>query len=398
MKNKEKQVKNKEIKKKQLEEKKIAKENEKKLANNKYKDAAQDNSPIWEYAGKADLTIGEQKISNTAKVILLLLLATLIAVSIFAYLKRDYIYDYISNPQIALTDEYIELEVGSKFDAKNYIVEQDFPARYEVTLPKNSVVNTKTLGTYEAEYKLKTSTNESNSILKVKVVDTTPPVITLTETVLKLERGEQTKKFDPKKYIKSITDNYDKEITDIEYTNTFDWKKDRLEVVYSAKDSSNNITSATLNIVVSDPPKEPEVVYVEPDEKEIEQKVEEKLEEERKQLEEEKAAAQKAQEQAQQQVAQQTQQQTQQSTPVVEQPQAQPQPQAQTPYINGVHDFTVKVGDIDAFTSEVQKGVYGSGYISVDYSQVNLTIAGQYPVVYSSSDGVTETATVTVVE
>ena len=184
--------------------------------------------------------------------------------------------------------------------------------------------------------------------------------------------------------------------------NNFDWKKDRLEVVYSAKDSSNNITSATLNIVVSDPPKEPEVVYVEPDEKEIEQKVEEKLEEERKQLEEEKAAAQKAQEQAQQQVAQQTQQQTQQAPAVEqpqEQPQVQPQPQAQnTPYIAGVHDFTIKVGDIDAFTSEVQKGVYGSGYISVDYSQVNLTIAGQYPVVYSSSDGVTETATVTVVE
>ena len=69
------------------------------------------------------------------------------------------------------------------------------------------------------------------------------------------------------------------------------------------------------------------------------------------------------------------------------------------PYINGVHDITVKIGiSFQDFVQQLTAGVQGSGYVSVNYSQVNLTIPGKYTVTFTSDDGVTKTCTVTVIQ
>lgn len=64
-------------------------------------------------------------------------------------------------------------------------------------------------------------------------------------------------------------------------------------------------------------------------------------------------------------------------------------------YINGTHDITVSVG---ATPQEIMQlltqGVYGSGSVMLDISQVNTTVAGTYSATFSSSDGVTITVKV----
>ena len=67
-------------------------------------------------------------------------------------------------------------------------------------------------------------------------------------------------------------------------------------------------------------------------------------------------------------------------------------------YINGVHDITVKVGTSpQEVLMKLVEGVYGSGYVSVDVSSVNTTVAGVYTATISSSDGVKKTAKVTII-
>lgn len=329
---------------------------------------------IWEYGQEADLTIGEKKISNVAKIILIILVLGLIAAGVFGYLHRDYVLDYIRSPEVVLTTDKVDLEVGSKFDYKNYLSAEEYLDRYEITFPKNSDVDTSKLGTYTVEYKLKSLATENISTLVVNVVDTTAPVLKLKQTVLKLTRGEETKKFDAEKYIESVTDNYDKESDiDLQYTKTLDWSKDEVEVTYTAKDTSGNISTEKLTIVVNEPEKEPEVVYVETP----------------KETPTNNGTNQGG------------------DTPTTNTP---PEnnytppattttPPSGSPYINGVHDVTVKVGsDFSAMVNQLISGVQSSGYVSVDYSGVNLTSAGRYTATFSSDDGVTKTATVTVVD
>ena len=339
----------------------------------------------WEYAYDADLTIGETKISNVAKVILILLILALIGTGIFGYLKRDYISDYIKQPAIVLSTNEVTLEVGDEFDYKDYLTDVEYLDRWTLTYPDNKEVDTSKLGDYTVQYKLQSLANETSSDLVVHVKDSTPPEITLTETLIKLERGEQTEKFNAKDYIKSVTDNYDKE-KDIEviFTEGIDWTKDTVEVNYSATDKSNNKSNATLSIAVNDPPKEPEVVYVE-----VEVPVESSTSSGSSSSSGSSNSGNSSSSSSSSSggSSQSSSGSSSNNTP----------PPAANHYINGVHNFTVKVGDLSGFTAEVQSGISSDETISVDYSSVNLSIPGSYTVTYSTAH-VTKTATVTVVE
>lgn len=341
-----------------------------------------DKEVTWEYAHEADLTIGETKISNVAKVILILLILALIGAGIFGYLKRDYISDYIKQPAIVLSTNEVTLEVGDEFDYKDYLTDVEYLDRWALTYPDNTEVDTSKLGDYTVQYKLQSLANESSSELVVHIEDSTPPTIKLKETMIKLERGEQTEKFDASKYIQEIKDNYDKkEDIEVTYTTTVDWTRDTVEIDYTVVDKSGNTGTAKLNIAVTDPPKEPEVVYVE---------VEVPVETPAPSNDVSSSGSSGGNSGGNT------------SSSNTEQPSSgnsgnSSPPPSQNHYINGVHNFSVKVGDLNTFTAEVQSGISSDETISVDYSSVNLSVPGSYTVTYSTAH-VTKSATVTVVE
>lgn len=68
-------------------------------------------------------------------------------------------------------------------------------------------------------------------------------------------------------------------------------------------------------------------------------------------------------------------------------------------YIEGVHDITLPVGsDFNTLASELISNVTSSGYVSVDYSSVNLNTPGEYTVTFTSDDGASAEAVVTITE
>lgn len=324
---------------------------------------------VWMYDGSADITIGENKISNTSKIILVIVLILLVASAILVYLNKNFIIDYITKPKIVLTNSNVELELGQDFNYEDYLAEQDYAKRYKITYPDNSEVDTTKVGEYKVEYKLQTLTDTNVTTLKVKVVDKTKPTIVLTKQLLKLTRGKDTKEFDPTKYIKSYSDNYDKkEDLEVIYTKTFDWSKDEVTVDYSVKDKSGNIGNEKLVISVSDPPKE-----------------------EPKNNNNNNSGGN-------------TNPGGSNNSGGGGNPSGNRNPSgggshSSSPYINGVHNITVPVGtNFQSMVNKLISGVQGSGYVSVDYSGVNLTSPGRYKVTFTSDDGVTKTATVTVTD
>ena len=355
----------------------------------------------WNYAHDADITIGEVHLSNTAKIILILLIIFLLAGGGLAIYFRSYIYDYIADPEIILIDDTVELEVHSSFDEKKYINNLEFyeeasttdaSGRYSYVVEGLDKVNTDKLGEYTITYKSKNSVKSKEVTLKVKVVDTTAPKITLKKDVVLLTRGKDTDKFNPRDYLDSVSDNYTKtENIKIDFTKNINFDADEFEVIYTATDESENMATAKLSLVIFD-------------------SEEEKQEEEKKQNEDGEDEGDSTDKPTEKPTDKPTETQTQ--TPTTQSQTQAPTTQATTqatteattqaapdPYISGVHDISVPVGtDYGTMVASLISGVTGSGYVSCDYSSVNLTVAGTYPVYWSSDDGASATSYVTVTE
>lgn len=307
----------------------------------------------WYYYKRADITIGEKKVKQYALYILLFLLALLVGGSVAGYKFRTEIYDYLVNPSAILTEKEVTVEVGSDFDvSKYYIVNND---RVKVELPEKP--DTSKLSEYELDYKSKNSVRENVSKLKVKVVDTTAPTITLTQDSLVLTRDVDTQTFDSKNYVKSVTDNYDKsEDITVEYPTNLDFSKDSVECKYVAKDKSGNESSKTLVIAVKDKPVEPAPVeptqpsYVQPSY----------------------------------------------DQPTYTEP-TYTQPSYASADIVGVHPVSVPIGTSFAVLSDQLTSGVSSGYsVSVNFASVNLTVAGTYTVTFTNTAGTSVSTTVTV--
>lgn len=340
------------------------------------------NTVEWNYIKEADLTIGEQKVSKTAKIILVIVLSLLAVVISLGIYFRTQIYDFIVNPGIILPDSLITLEVGSEFIPENYIIKSN--EEIEIIYPKPEEVDTNKLGTYNVQYIAKNSMNENKYNLEVHIVDTTAPEILLKQDLIILTKGINTDKFNPADYIKDYFDNYDKkEDLILTYTDSINFEKESVDIMYSVKDTSGNETITKLALVINVPPEtttttttttkptepiqptQPPTVPIDPNPSQPTKPT----------------------------------QPSQPTTPKPTSPKPTTKPTQPKPYINGVHDVTVNVGtDFGTLTNLLISGVYGSGYVSCDFSEVNLTVPGVYRAIFSSSDGVTKIAKVTVVE
>ena len=313
----------------------------------------------WNYTGDADVTIGEEKPSKLPKILLFVIILLLCVAGVLIYHYRQYLYDKIVTPQVWLTSNEINLEVGSDFDAESYIYDKTPTSeQYTVILPDIDSVQTDKIGTYEAVYELKSDVGVKDTILTVHVVDTTAPVIKLKQTNVTLTRDVDT--FNAKDYFDSVTDNYDtSDSITMKFQDAIDWSQDSVEVIYEATDTSGNSSTAKLEVTIKEKPS-------------IE-------------------------------------------TPA---PVPEPTPNSNTGGNTGgntsgnttsgnslssglgasaFYDFSVKTGDSSALKSNIQSMMQNSGAsCSVSFSSVNLSMAGTYPVVISG--GVNKTIQVTVVE
>ncbi len=87
--------------------------------------------------------------------------------------------------------------------------------------------------------------------LKIKVVDTVPPVIVLNKDEATLTRDENG--FVPEDYIKELSDNCD---PDPNLTvGRLDWELDEQDVRYVVSDTSGNRTIVKLHVLIEDKPK-----------------------------------------------------------------------------------------------------------------------------------------------
>lgn len=213
----------------------------------------------WTFNQDADITIGEVHVSKLPKILLALLVILLIASAIAAYYFQDVLYDFIVQPEVVLKEDEISIEVGSgPFNAEEYIAKLPAdglePDRYEVTLPKNSSVDTNVVKDYNVEYKVRVISNDKVGIstLVVHVVDTQAPVIKLTEHNIELIREEDT--FKCMDYVESVSDNYDTTVK-VQCSDKIDWASNSVVVDYVSDDKYGNTTVEKLEITIKDKPK-----------------------------------------------------------------------------------------------------------------------------------------------
>lgn len=366
----------------------------------------------WYYAHDADITIGEKKVSKAAKVALIALILALCALVVLGIYFRTYIYDYIVNPTINLNTSEVEIPVHSQFDPEKYILYDDERHPIEVAYPDVSDIDFDKLGEYTVYYTSKNSMKISKIPLDIKIVDNEPPKIELKTYLILLDREEAKKSFNPKDYIKDYSDNYTpKDKLDITWTKQINWDDESAKIDYIVTDGQGLQSMASLMVVLNDPPPHEHIwddgtIIKEPTTEEegiIEYKCKDcdmtkkvkipKLPKHEKPKEPENPV-----------VMPNPPVPTVPNNPTPEPPPPQPPqpvnpPAPAQPYINGVHDVTVKVGtSISDLVAKLTSGVSGSGSITVDYHSVNLTVAGSYTVTFKSSDGVTKTCTVTVVD
>lgn len=66
-------------------------------------------------------------------------------------------------------------------------------------------------------------------------------------------------------------------------------------------------------------------------------------------------------------------------------------------YIEGVHNISIPVGtNVNTLVNELTSNVTSSGYVEVDYSNVDLNKPGKYTVTFTSDDGANAEVIVTV--
>ena len=233
------------------------------------------NIVSWRYAGEADVTIGETYQSKVSKVVLICVLITLVSAVTLIVMNWSLVYDYIANPSIILSCKSVDIEVGTTFDANSFIVprsQEDIQnGVYAYEIRGAEMVNTndraklaidpttKIINTYEVHYISANNAKTTDQVLTVNVVDTTAPVITLTQDNAFLVKGVQTGEyFDAQSYVESIHDNY---TYDENLKNTHaegNWNTPinaqtgfaEMEVIYTSTDEAGNVGTATLHIYI----------------------------------------------------------------------------------------------------------------------------------------------------
>ena len=178
---------------------------------------------------------------------ILLILTIFAGLGFAGYLFRDTIAKYFDVLELELSSNSIELEYGAKFDAEDYVVKATDGEEIIQIWPSFTADE---LGEFDLQYVITNNVKAVKKHLKVKVVDTTEPLIKLSEKNISLTRDVDD--FNGFKYIDSVSDNYDPspkvEIGKI------DWTKRSQDIEYKVTDSSGNTATALLKVEIKNKP------------------------------------------------------------------------------------------------------------------------------------------------
>lgn len=245
---------------------------------------------VWNYKYDADITFGEVHVSKLPKIILTFVIIGIIVLGVTIFLFKDYIYDYANNPQLQFNEkvEFLDGEYAVDYEVSNsayfkpeaymedatynkannsYDIDTNNLAyTYEIT--GDDITKQTEVGDYKVIYNSSNRVSSESKELIVHLKDTTPPVINfelsdkaeyhvdLDKTgscQLVLIKGKDTTNFDPRKYIKSVTDNYSKEDKiKIEYPSNITFNQDTIDIIYAATDEADNTATASLKLIIKE--------------------------------------------------------------------------------------------------------------------------------------------------
>ena len=178
---------------------------------------------------------------------ILLILTIFAGLGFAGYLFRDTIAKYFDVLELELSGNSIELEYGTKFDAEDYVVKATDGEEIIQIWPSFTADE---LGEFDLQYVITNNVKAVKKHLKVKVVDTTEPLIKLSEKNISLTRDVDD--FNGFKYIDSVSDNYDPSPkVEIE---KIDWTKRSQDIEYKVTDSSGNTATALLKVEIKNKP------------------------------------------------------------------------------------------------------------------------------------------------
>ncbi len=199
---------------------------------------------------KAKGEVNRTRLHNTVSFLRIVMIIGVLAVLAGAYLFGSRIYEiWNEDLYIVFTTETAVLEYKEPFVPEDYVEEYSQTDNIMIIYPSFSADE---LGDYTVIYQLSNGLKTIKKELRIRVVDTTPPVIRLKEEEIKLIRDVD--QCDPEDYIKEISDNYDEDPKiSIDELN---WDLDEQEIGFQAFDSSGNRAEAVLHVYIEDKPKE----------------------------------------------------------------------------------------------------------------------------------------------
>lgn len=201
-----------------------------------------ENEGIYKEANEKISIKRTRRIIVTAIFIVLLLIIIGVCIG-----NKEYIKSYLEEVPLELTDDHIKLEYGSAIHFMDYVKKYD--KENDLVLPKKQLMNQ--LQDYTYIYKSSNGLKTVSKTLIVTVEDTTAPTLSLTQNNVSIEIDDT---FSPDVYIKEVGDNFDNLNKDdlIIVNSVNNQKAGKYDVVYKLTDSSGNLTTQTLSVVVEE--------------------------------------------------------------------------------------------------------------------------------------------------
>lgn len=194
--------------------------------------------------------VKRKKLHNTLNFFRIILIIGLIGVVAGVFLFGREIYRiYNQDLFITFVKDEVVLEYKESFIPEEQIKECTGGSNIIIIYPSFAADE---LGDYTVTYQLSNGLKTIREELRIRVIDSTSPQITLATDEITLIR--EVDEFIPEEYIDGITDNYDQ---DLNVTiDELDWELDEQDIHYLVEDSSGNKAEAVLRVLFEDKPKE----------------------------------------------------------------------------------------------------------------------------------------------